>query len=142
MVLPGTARRPGPDEQAGARRGGRVGVVSVHFAPDTGGIAELNGSRRTLAHQVAEGVRDADLVALADANTLVVLPTEDAATDVNALVSRLREHIQKVRAAAPHGDTHPAPDIRTFWLDPASDESVATLLSDGIATSPPPPTES
>lgn len=115
------------------RRGGRVPLVCVHMKSATEQTGDANGALQRFATSIAEGVRDADLVATADGSTLVLLPTEDTPTDVNALVGRVRAQVDSVRAADPYFARHEAPTITTCWLDPAADRPTTELLADAIA---------
>lgn len=124
------------------RRGGRVGLICVQFPLSPGAAAGVqagaapNGTMLNLARIVAEGVRDADLVAFVEPDTLVVLPTEDAATDVNALVGRLKEHVERTWPREGVAHAIAAPEIATCWLDPATDLPAAALLANAIASTP------
>ncbi len=112
------------------RRGERVGVVLVAL-PDGAAPADGSGSQLTLLGDcVLGGIRMADLVAEWDARTLAVVPSSDAAVDVNALVGRLARYLERV-AAADFG-VAPGPDcIRTLWLNPTWGRTVRELLLAG-----------
>ena len=112
------------------RRGERVGVVLVAL-PHGAAPADDNASPLSvLGDCVLGGLRGADLVAELDASTLAVVPSSDAAVDVNALVDRLGRHLERV--AGHDLGVGPRPDcIRTLWLDPRSGRTVRELLRVG-----------
>lgn len=118
------------------RRGDRVGLVLVELDGVSSGV-DARPPLRELGESVSAGIRVADLVTRLDDTTLAVLPAEDGAINVNALVGRLTRHLQRAL-----GDTTatavtatPASHIRTVWLDPSSGRSAADLLAE---VAPPP----
>jgi serine/threonine-protein kinase len=120
------------------RCGEKVGLVCVKLDQSQArsapaGEREVDGALRNLARRIVECVRDADLVALVEPGTLVVVPAGGAVADLNALVARMRAHLandavqRKWASLAP-----PAPIIATAWLDPSTNKSAAALLADAV----------
>jgi len=114
------------------RRGERVGLVLVAL-PDGHAPDDDPGSPHhaltALGETVLCGIRVADAVAELDARTLAIVPSEDGALDVNALVGRLGRHLQRVAAREP-GAAPGLECIHTLWLDPASGRTARELLVD------------
>jgi hypothetical protein len=103
-------------------------VVLVAY-PDGGGPGAGTDSPLTVLGDCLLGaIRMADLVAEWDTRTLAILPSSDAAVDVNALVNRLTRHLERV-ACDDLGLT-PGPEwMRTLWLDPKQGRTVRELLA-------------
>ncbi|HYV98722.1 MAG TPA: BTAD domain-containing putative transcriptional regulator [Gemmatimonadaceae bacterium] len=115
------------------RRGERVGVilVSLDGAAVIDDVADPPPADelKALGESVIGGIRVADLVAVVDSHTLAVLPAEDVAVDVNALIGRLTRHLQRVATLG--GRATEEKNISTLWLDPASGRSATELLAEG-----------
>lgn len=118
------------------RRGEQVGLVFVRLAHPSAGAApaerELDRSLRKLAQLIVDEVRDADLVAIVAPGTLVVLPTEDAVLDVEALVARLQRQLGKADLARRSGFQGVKPEVAAAWLNPQTSRSASDLLADAV----------
>lgn len=115
------------------RRGSRVGIVLVSSgAPTDATGPDRAATMRRLEVTLLPAIRAADLLARIDDGTLVLVPSEDGAGDVSAMVGR----VQRLLAAETRADAAPdgataigAPNLEVHWLDPAVSRNAAELLA-------------
>jgi serine/threonine-protein kinase len=113
------------------RRGSRVGIIALSFgAPAPAGL-DVDAAMRHLEVALLPAIRAADLVARVDDGTLMILPSEDGAGDVSAMVGRVQRQLAaEARSGGPSDrPSDSAPVLEVHWLDPAVSRNAAELLA-------------
>ena len=124
------------------RRGERLGVVGVQLGPyqparDAVREREIEKTLRDLARTILGGVRDADLVASFNSNTIVVLPAETAVHGLSEFVGRLRTHLRDSWSNHREVATATEPRVSATWLDPKDVRPIPAVLADAFGPQQP-----
>jgi DNA-binding SARP family transcriptional activator len=118
------------------RKGDRVPLVVVTLAEGAGGNGDGSGAtggrRRPLDVAVLGAIRAADVVAAFDSQTLVILPADDGALDVTALVGRVRQCLDELAGGEGESMRSDSSRISALWLDPATGQAARELLADAL----------
>jgi len=111
------------------RRGEQVGVIRIRGPQGRASEADAQDDD-WVAECLLPNLRAADLLARLDPDTLVILPSEEAGTALNAFVGRITQTLTRVAEALGDGDPVAGPAVDSHWLDPSRGLGVDDLLAE------------